>query len=145
MRDILSIHSLSYGFLVTFEDGSQAALTTKQEVFDFLTDPEGVFGKEYTFKKNYAKTIKVYFAGSDHLNNDKKITTIRVIREISGLGLKEAKDVSEKPGSTLILQVTCSSADEMNNIENKIKNLNDYLFNENACLGNTHLLVIEKV
>jgi len=42
-----------------------------------------------------------------------KIQVIKVLREITGLGLKEAKDMTDKPGSTVKENVKKADADEM--------------------------------
>jgi len=42
-----------------------------------------------------------------------KIQVIKVLREITGLGLKEAKEMTDKPGSTVKEGVKKSEADEM--------------------------------
>jgi large subunit ribosomal protein L7/L12 len=42
-----------------------------------------------------------------------KIQVIKVLREITGLGLKEAKDMTDKPGSTVKEGVKKPDADEM--------------------------------
>ena len=42
-----------------------------------------------------------------------KIQVIKVLREITGLGLKEAKDMTDKPGSTIKEGVKKADADEM--------------------------------
>lgn len=41
--------------------------------------------------------------------NDKKISVIKVVREITGLGLKEAKDVVD--GAPKVLKETCAKAE----------------------------------
>ena len=42
-----------------------------------------------------------------------KIQVIKVLRELTGLGLKEAKDMTDKPGSTVKEGVKKADADEM--------------------------------
>jgi large subunit ribosomal protein L7/L12 len=42
-----------------------------------------------------------------------KIQVIKALREITGLGLKEAKDMTDKPGSTVKEGVKKADADEM--------------------------------
>ncbi len=42
-----------------------------------------------------------------------KIQVIKALREITGLGLKEAKDMTDKPGSTVKEGVKKAEADEM--------------------------------
>jgi len=42
-----------------------------------------------------------------------KIQVIKALREITGLGLKEAKEMTDKPGSTVKEGVKKSEADEM--------------------------------
>ena len=42
-----------------------------------------------------------------------KIQVIKVLREITGLGLKEAKDLTDKPGSTVKEGIKKAEADEM--------------------------------
>src|SRR3989338_1251486 len=42
-----------------------------------------------------------------------KIQVIKVLREITGLGLKEAKDLTDKPGSNVKEGVKKADADEM--------------------------------
>ena len=42
-----------------------------------------------------------------------KIQVIKVLREITGLGLKEAKDITDKPGSNVKENVKKADADEM--------------------------------
>jgi large subunit ribosomal protein L7/L12 len=42
-----------------------------------------------------------------------KIQVIKALREITGLGLKEAKDMTDKPGSTIKEGVKKADADEM--------------------------------
>ena len=42
-----------------------------------------------------------------------KIQVIKALREITGLGLKEAKDLTDKPGSTVKEGVKKADADEM--------------------------------
>ena len=42
-----------------------------------------------------------------------KIQVIKVLRELTGLGLKEAKDLTDKPGSTVKEGVKKADADEM--------------------------------
>ncbi len=42
-----------------------------------------------------------------------KIQVIKALREITGLGLKEAKEMTDKPGSTVKEGVKKSDADEM--------------------------------
>jgi large subunit ribosomal protein L7/L12 len=42
-----------------------------------------------------------------------KIQVIKVLREITGLGLKEAKDITDKPGSNVKEGVKKADADEM--------------------------------
>lgn len=42
-----------------------------------------------------------------------KIQVIKVLREITGLGLKEAKDITDKPGSNVKENVKKAEADEM--------------------------------
>ena len=42
-----------------------------------------------------------------------KIQVIKVLREITGLGLKEAKDLTDKPGSTVKENVKKIDADEI--------------------------------
>ena len=54
----------------------------------------------------FAVTLKEYPA-------DKKVTVIKVIREITGLGLKEAKDLVEAAPKTVKEQVSKADAEEM--------------------------------
>ena len=54
----------------------------------------------------FTVTLKEYPA-------DKKVTVIKVIREITGLGLKEAKDLVEGAPKTLKEGVSKAEADEM--------------------------------
>jgi len=42
-----------------------------------------------------------------------KIQVIKALREITGLGLKEAKDLTDKPGATVKENVKKAEADEM--------------------------------
>lgn len=42
-----------------------------------------------------------------------KIQVIKVLREITGLGLKEAKDITDKPGTNVKENVKKADADEM--------------------------------
>ena len=42
-----------------------------------------------------------------------KIQVIKVLRELTGLGLKEAKDMTDKPGATVKEGVKKADADEM--------------------------------
>jgi large subunit ribosomal protein L7/L12 len=42
-----------------------------------------------------------------------KIQVIKVLRELTGLGLKEAKDMTDKPGSTVKENVKKADADDM--------------------------------
>ncbi len=42
-----------------------------------------------------------------------KIQVIKALREITGLGLKEAKEMTDKPGSTVKENVKKAEADEM--------------------------------
>lgn len=42
-----------------------------------------------------------------------KIQVIKALREITGLGLKEAKDITDKPGSNVKENVKKADADEM--------------------------------
>ena len=42
-----------------------------------------------------------------------KIQVIKALREITGLGLKEAKDLTDKPGSNVKQNVKKAEADEM--------------------------------
>lgn len=42
-----------------------------------------------------------------------KIQVIKVLREITGLGLKEAKDITDKPGATVKENVKKADAEEM--------------------------------
>ena len=44
---------------------------------------------------------------------DAKIQVIKVLREITGLGLKEAKDIADKAGATVKEGVKKADADEM--------------------------------
>ena len=44
---------------------------------------------------------------------DKKIQVIKVVRELTGLGLKEAKDIADKAGATVKEGVKKADADEM--------------------------------
>lgn len=44
---------------------------------------------------------------------DAKIQVIKALREITGLGLKEAKDLTDKPGSNVKENVKKAEADEM--------------------------------
>lgn len=42
-----------------------------------------------------------------------KIQVIKVLRELTGLGLKEAKDMTDKPGSTIKENLKKAEADDM--------------------------------
>ena len=71
---------------------------TLMEVVELISDMEKKFGvtaaapaEEQT---EFTVTLKEYPA-------DKKVTVIKVIREITGLGLKEAKDLVEGAPSTV--------------------------------------------
>ena len=44
---------------------------------------------------------------------DAKIQVIKALREITGLGLKEAKDITDKPGATVKEGVKKADADEI--------------------------------
>src|SRR6202012_3114456 len=71
---------------------------TLVEVVELISDFEKKFGVTAAApveeKTEFTVTLKEYPA-------DKKVTVIKVIREITGLGLKEAKDLVEGVPSTV--------------------------------------------
>src|SRR3979490_3120702 len=84
---------------------------TLMEVVELLSDMEKKFGvtaaappgEEQT---EFTVTLKEYPA-------DKKVTVIKVIRELTGLGLKEAKDLVEGAPSTVKEAVSKADSDTM--------------------------------
>jgi large subunit ribosomal protein L7/L12 len=46
-------------------------------------------------------------------HGDKKIDVIKVVREVTGLGLKEAKDLVEKPGSNVKEGLAKAAAEDL--------------------------------
>src|SRR5882757_8133557 len=83
---------------------------TLMEVVELISDMEKKFGvtaaapaEEQT---EFTVTLKEYPA-------DKKVTVIKVIRELTGLGLKEAKDLVEGAPSTVKEAVSKADAETM--------------------------------
>src|ERR1700731_3461868 len=83
---------------------------TLMEVVELISDMEKKFGvtaaapvEEQT---EFTVTLKEYPA-------DKKVTVIKVIRELTGLGLKEAKDLVEGAPSTVKEAVSKADSETM--------------------------------
>ena len=83
---------------------------TLLEVMELVSDMEKKFGVTAAApveeKTEFTVTLKEYPA-------DKKVTVIKVIREITGLGLKEAKDLVEGAPSTVKEAVSKADSETM--------------------------------
>src|SRR5882672_748824 len=77
---------------------------TLMEVVELISDMEKKFGVTAAVEEQteFTVTLKEYPA-------DKKVTVIKVIRELTGLGLKEAKDLVE--GAPSMVKEAVSKAD----------------------------------